>query len=1317
MPDAFALANAFVRIRPTSDGFRPEADKQLNIAMAGMDRKVKIGAQTDAAKLAATDLRAYLDTLTKRIYELRLKVSDPGVAAQLTRTVLLLNRLDKRITPEITLLGATRAQAQLLGVEAAAQRAEKGMQDANVTTARFTGLWGLLTNKTKIPLFGGQSFGWIPKLVVGIGALHLIVDVLAEVLAIIIPATLALGAFALAGSDSFKNVFRQVQNMHTAMDATGKTIPPFTRNLEKMHEAVRPDVYQLFGEGLAIVNAKTGEFNKLATGTARVLDNLAARIAVAVKSGGFSVFMRNAVDDVQQLGNVFGNLFGIIGNLLHAMPGIAQILLTATQNATGFIEKLTSTAVVQKIANFGLIGHGALVYVGLGATIAGKAIAAGIGGLAGLALKGGQSLTKMGGAGVKAGDAMFKFAGKLKGLAGFPWGWAAAAAIVVGFLAVKLITAKDATQSWLDSLQKTLMAENAVTGFMQLQADQVIVSRHLAAAQIEVHHAMTNVANDTRVVAGRAGMMNITMENAVKKSSDLAAGQRQLSNESNLYNSRLDRLAIGLGGVGEAQGFLIASGVTMGDMLKTGTHQWLMILQQVEATRAGYMAMGQQGNVLQQDINVLNLSMSDQFKSMQNLNSAWDTIIGTMTGGESAFITFEQDILSVKEAFHQVGGSSRLVTKTFDAVTGKAKTVHVSMDGLSAASLQLRQTWQTAFSGAQSLIDSLRLMSSLSPGGFPQVKEAMKLMIAQLIPLGKHAHWSRDELRLLGQEAGIKGVKSFKDLTKGLGDTHDAGKRLDKLVAGMGGNIQDLAKDASALAGTLKQDLINRFVEAKIAASHAGKDINTLAGDIVNNSSAGKRYHDATVLYKDFRQAGMDAKTAQRLIETMTGQIFKIPKSHHTTITAEAFAKGLLKYKMAIPGEKRADTGALEFHARGGQIRGWGSRDTVPAMLTPGEVVVPKPMVNAGAVDHLRGHLPGFASGGFVRAGNNVGRVVPFMDKADMKFEKAATSAFVKAAWNALKAAVKAAATGSGGSIAAYAKSFLGRIPYVWGARTLGPAGADCSGFVQAIYKHFGINAPGTSESQGQWVKRGPPQPGGLAFYISSVGGPPPGHVAMVSNTPGKVISQGGGMGPQWMGLHAMPLMFTGVPPGGFGGVGAGRSLRETQLSSLWRQAGGASSLAHLMGAIAMAESGGRTNAHNASGASGLWQIMPGSQRIGGNLFNPMINAENAVAIYRAQGLRAWSAYTNGAYLSFMNKGGMVKSFDKGGWLMPGATMAINRTGRPEPVGGHTTIIVKVDPVIAASTPDRKLGQAIAEHVKMHTKGGGRLYPPGVTPK
>lgn len=95
----------------------------------------------------------------------------------------------------------------------------------------------------------------------------------------------------------------------------------------------------------------------------------------------------------------------------------------------------------------------------------------------------------------------------------------------------------------------------------------------------------------------------------------------------------------------------------------------------------------------------------------------------------------------------------------------------------------------------------------------------------------------------------------------------------------------------------------------------------------------------------------------------------------------------------------------------------------------------------------------------------------------------------------------------------------------------------------------------------------------------------------------------------------------------------------KTQLETLWVLAGGNPALANTMARIALAESGGNVDAHNASGASGLWQIMVPSNNWaipGGasNVYNAMDNARAAVAIYKAQGLHAWSTYTSGAYLS-----------------------------------------------------------------------------------
>jgi len=79
--------------------------------------------------------------------------------------------------------------------------------------------------------------------------------------------------------------------------------------------------------------------------------------------------------------------------------------------------------------------------------------------------------------------------------------------------------------------------------------------------------------------------------------------------------------------------------------------------------------------------------------------------------------------------------------------------------------------------------------------------------------------------------------------------------------------------------------------------------------------------------------------------------------------------------------------------------------------------------------------------------------------------------------------------SGTGSQIASYGLQFVGN-PYVAGGTSL-TDGADCSGFVQSVYKHFGYNLPRTSYAQstvGRAVSYSEAQPGDIIYYGGHVG-------------------------------------------------------------------------------------------------------------------------------------------------------------------------------------------------------------------------------------
>lgn len=204
-------------------------------------------------------------------------------------------------------------------------------------------------------------------------------------------------------------------------------------------------------------------------------------------------------------------------------------------------------------------------------------------------------------------------------------------------------------------------------------------------------------------------------------------------------------------------------------------------------------------------------------------------------------------------------------------------------------------------------------------------------------------------------------------------------------------------------------------------------------------------------------------------------------------LTDQLYTGGAAKEYALQAAQKQATVTAYVLNVRSGQ----GTEYEILTQITKDQTY----QVTGEAVDGWypirAGETDGWVSGEYVTVTDSFTYAESREEEqariAAEEAQKAAEEAAAQA--EAQRALEAAQVRSSGQAVIDYACQFIGN-PYVWGGTSL-TNGADCSGFVQAVYQNFGISLPRTSaemRSAGYEVSYENAMPGDIMCYDGHVG-------------------------------------------------------------------------------------------------------------------------------------------------------------------------------------------------------------------------------------
>lgn len=821
------------------------------------------------------------------------------------------------------------------------------------------GIWGFL--RRDVSLFGG-ALGALPLVGVA-GGFHVLADAVAETIAVVVPAGVAFAAFGAAAAPTLQDIYTRMKAVQTTSTAFGQNIYPMTGGLQAMAQAVQPEVYQLFGQALVVMNSKTGEFTTIARQAGAVLDQLGARASVALTSGGFGQFLAHGPADLAQIGDIIGNIFGTIGNALRVMPGYAETLLHALDDVTKGIESITGSGFGQWVLGAGMALHGAVLWLGLGATAAvtmGNALvglaakfglasegalafdAAQFGAgikqmLAGVQLLGGELLA-MSSAEDVATAASLSLEGVMSALAAVnPLVWVGGAITGLALLADHVIHASNATSDYVTSAQQALGTVPVSQLAVALTLEQARNTAALRDAQAALNDSTGRLSESQFASALITGTLSARQRELWKNYLDTAGLAQQLTTDQKNYSTVL-------AAAGGNLGLLSAAGITSNQIMSASGEQLKELVLEARAAAAAQQALALGTGRSAAALNAQSSEfMTETVPALQKVTQAEDALLNVVTGGEQSFVSFQQAIQGTSAKFTQPSG-----------LGPSAKLAGASLSGLNEQSLYLANTFYgIAIPALQKLADSLQ-QQHISTGDLAKV---VATGASEMLRYTRGNTEANATIVALINNALGPGTVSLQNLNTWV-------KNNSTSLQGMNAIIAESTIKAGTLANVLETQLNAQFRQDLLQTSGADAALKAYTNALTHNQATTASGHALRQAFiTDMVNAGFSVQRATSYVNGLSAAINSVPTSKTVTITTIERSIGA-----TVPGTGQPGVTA-PHHARGWKVPGYGGGDVVPAWLEPGEAVVPKHLVPAVAPFLGAHHVPGFAPGGIVHGG------------------------------------------------------------------------------------------------------------------------------------------------------------------------------------------------------------------------------------------------------------------------------------------------------------------------------------------------------------